>query len=136
MCEHYDVIVAMTALCHDFTGIRLSIFIHFILIQRCAKWRNLDSPCILNECFCCFLVNYCMLIFYNYANSNEVSYTVREYIAVQVSRYCLHSCCICNILLSLNLLFYTVIRKDTKLLPISSPNIIQFLKFFRWQTEW
>jgi len=30
---------------------------------------------------------------------------------------------------------YTVIKKNTKLLPITSPDINQFSKFFHWQTR-
>jgi len=35
-------------------------------------------------------------------------------------------------------LFYTVSQKkqDTKLLPITSPNVNRFSKFFHWQTQW
>ena len=34
--------------------------------------------------------------------------------------------------------YYTVSQKkqDTKLLPITSPNVNRFSKFFHWQTHW
>jgi len=36
------------------------------------------------------------------------------------------------------LVFYTLCLKkqDTKLLPITSPNVNRFSKFFHWQTHW
>ena len=38
----------------------------------------------------------------------------------------------------LTIIIYTVSQKkqDTKLLPITSPNVNRFSKFFRWQTHW
>ena len=40
--------------------------------------------------------------------------------------------------LSQYLKYYTISQKkqDTKLMPITSPNVNRFLKFFRWQTHW